>query len=95
MSDDVSFEVQIPPEQEGGAYANFLSVWHTGHEFTLDFAVTQPTRETDMGAMVVPCPARRSRPDREHGRGGWGGDGRDGAPGPPGELATRPHTARR
>jgi hypothetical protein len=32
-------EVIVPPEQEGGAYAHYLNVWHTAHEFTLDFAV--------------------------------------------------------
>ncbi len=39
----LNYEIQVPPEQEGGRYANFLSVWHTQHEFTLDFAVLQPT----------------------------------------------------
>ena len=44
---------QVPPQVQyeftlaeqrisSGVYANFLGVWHTPHEFTLDFAVTQP-----------------------------------------------------
>jgi hypothetical protein len=33
--------VTIPPELEGGIYANFLATWHTAYEFTLDFAATQ------------------------------------------------------
>ncbi|MBD0347719.1 MAG: DUF3467 domain-containing protein [Thermoleophilia bacterium] len=36
------FQIQVPPELEAGVYANFLSVWHTAYEFTLDFGVTQP-----------------------------------------------------
>ncbi len=41
-----------------GAYSNFLGVWHTAHEFTLDFAVTQPaTLENTPDGQVtrVPC----------------------------------------
>jgi Protein of unknown function (DUF3467) len=53
------FEIQIPPELEGGVYANFLSVWHTAYEFTLDFAATQPPQvqdETDPTSPArVPC----------------------------------------
>jgi hypothetical protein len=49
----------VPPEQEAGAYANFLGVWHTAHEFTLDFAATQAPQvaEPDDPAspVVVPC----------------------------------------
>jgi hypothetical protein len=30
--------IDVPPELEAGAYANFLWTWHTAHEFTLDFA---------------------------------------------------------
>jgi hypothetical protein len=37
-----NFAIQVPPELEGGTYANFFRVWHTGYEFTLDFAVAQP-----------------------------------------------------
>jgi hypothetical protein len=36
------FQIQVPNELEAGVYANFLSVWHTAYEFTLDFGVTQP-----------------------------------------------------
>jgi hypothetical protein len=53
------FEIQIPPELEGGVYANFLSVWHTAYEFTLDFAATQPPQvedENDPNSPVrAPC----------------------------------------
>jgi hypothetical protein len=52
-----NFNVQIPPELEGGTYANFLGAWHTGHEFTLDFAVTQPpvVPENPTEPTTVPC----------------------------------------
>ena len=36
------FQIQVPDDLEAGVYANFLSVWHTAYEFTLDFGVTQP-----------------------------------------------------
>jgi hypothetical protein len=48
------FQVQVPPELEPGMYANFLGVWHSPYEFTLDFAVTQPAQQTDE-MVTVPC----------------------------------------
>ena len=51
---ETAFEIQIPPDLEPGEYANFLSVWHTPFEFTMDFAATQPSQPTDTG-MKVPC----------------------------------------
>jgi hypothetical protein len=36
------YEIAIPRELLGGVYANFLSVWHTPLEFTLDFCVAEP-----------------------------------------------------
>jgi hypothetical protein len=48
-------EIRVPAEIEGGAYANMVGVWHTGHEFTLDFSVTLPTNEGEGGRTVVPC----------------------------------------
>lgn len=51
--------MQISEAQNAGVYANFLGVWHTAHEFTLDFAVTQPASlaQTPDGQTVtrVPC----------------------------------------
>ena len=53
------FEIRVPPELEAGAYTNFLSVWHTPFEFTLDFAVTEPNERTDPAdpnsPVRVPC----------------------------------------
>lgn len=52
------YELRVPSELDGGVYANFLGVWHTAHEFTLDFAATMPAEpmETPDGpALRVPC----------------------------------------
>jgi hypothetical protein len=53
------FELVVPPELEGGVYANFLGSWHTAYEFTLDFAATQPARRLDPddadSPVRVPC----------------------------------------
>ena len=49
------FEIQVPSEQEVGEYANFLAVWHSPHDFTLDFAVTGQAEESGDGKVKVPC----------------------------------------
>ena len=55
----LAFEMQISDDLMPGVYSNFLGVWHTAHEFTLDFAVTQPAgpAQTPDGQTVtrVPC----------------------------------------
>jgi hypothetical protein len=55
----VRFELSISESDVVGVYSNFLGVWHTAHEFTLDFAVTQPASPgTDENGNVVtrvPC----------------------------------------
>ncbi len=54
-----NFRIDVPEGERGGVYANFLSVWHTPHEFTLDFAATQPPQRSDPAdensPFVVPC----------------------------------------
>jgi hypothetical protein len=43
-------EFAIPWELEGGVYANALAVWHSPHEFTLDFGVmraAEPATDID------------------------------------------------
>lgn len=55
---ETHFRIDVPPEEIGGRYANFLTVWHTGHEFTLDFAATQPPQANADDAdapVVIPC----------------------------------------
>jgi hypothetical protein len=53
------FQVYVRPEWEGGVYSNFVSVWHSPYEFTLDFCATQPPQPVDPEdpetAVVVPC----------------------------------------
>ena len=55
----VRFEMSIAEGDVIGVYSNFLGVWHTAHEFTLDFAVTQPamaaTDEEGNPMTRVPC----------------------------------------
>ena len=52
------YELRVPAELEGGVFANFLGVWHTAHEFTLDFAATLPAEAVatpDGPVLKVPC----------------------------------------
>ena len=55
----VRFEMSISENDVIGVYSNFLGVWHTAHEFTLDFAVTQPAMagadEQGNSVTRVPC----------------------------------------
>ena len=47
----------VPDDLTGGTYANHVVVWHTFHEFTLDFSVapTVPAEVTDeSGNVVIP-----------------------------------------
>ena len=51
-----SFHFMVPPELEGGSYANVLTAWSTPYEFTLDFAATQPPQVAEeTGELVIPC----------------------------------------
>jgi Protein of unknown function (DUF3467) len=51
--------LSLPPEQEGGVYANLAAVWHDGDGFILDFSVItgppQPATNDQTGqqAMLV------------------------------------------
>jgi len=56
-----SFALQVPDALEAGVYSNLIAVWHTPHEFTLDFAVILPTQmvtPTEGGGPVPVTPAR-------------------------------------
>ena len=48
----------VPRMVEPGVYANQFAVWHTEHEFTLDFAVAKPLSDGDGREDVRPMPAR-------------------------------------
>src|SRR4051794_673815 len=60
MPDEPDLEVRIDPAMEGGVYANALSVMFSGHEMTLDFAVSLPAeqRYTPDGQAVSVMPWR-------------------------------------
>lgn len=51
----VNFRMDVADDLRGGVYANFLSIWHTSHEFTLDFASTELIENHEEGVVV---PAR-------------------------------------
>ena len=54
------FEVEIAPELEGGTYANFVTVWYTPHDFTLDFSAMQSGEIDDpddpASPEIIRCP---------------------------------------
>jgi Protein of unknown function (DUF3467) len=57
----VAFELQADPSMAGGVYANALAIWHTAHEFTLDFMVNaQPPSPgvAEDGTPVIRLPHR-------------------------------------
>lgn len=45
--------VNVPEEEAIGHYANFVGVWHTPHEFAIDFCVVQPFLPEGPAAKVV------------------------------------------
>lgn len=48
------FRLEVPDQLQGGSYANLASVWHTAHEFTLDFGATMPPESAPNGEVTVP-----------------------------------------
>jgi hypothetical protein len=49
-----TFEFHVSDELAGGAYANAVSIWHTQHEFTLDFCSSLPATQEESGQVTVP-----------------------------------------
>lgn len=49
----------VPPEQEVGAYAETVAVWHTPYDFIIDFATIQLAQLTDPNdpnsELIVPA----------------------------------------
>jgi hypothetical protein len=58
MAGDQKIEMKVPEELEGGVYANGAGVWHTPHEFTLDFFSTQPPSSADGDVLPARVVAR-------------------------------------
>jgi hypothetical protein len=54
----IELKIDVPPELEGGTYANVLNVWHTAYEFTLDFGVMQQVGEPEDADAPVQVPVR-------------------------------------
>ncbi|MDQ6981518.1 MAG: DUF3467 domain-containing protein [Mariprofundus sp.] len=68
MSDNVEnqvdqqqeLQIQVPPEVQGGRYANQLFVTHTQEEFILDFILaTHPAAVLNSRVLVSPSHAKR------------------------------------
>jgi hypothetical protein len=55
MANEVRIELRVSDGDETGVYANLLSVWHSQHEFTLDFAATMPAEPRGDGDIVQPA----------------------------------------
>jgi hypothetical protein len=50
------FVLNVPEDLQAGRYANIVSVWHTPHEFTLDFSVSGQVVAPEPGeAPIIPC----------------------------------------
>jgi hypothetical protein len=43
----ITHRLDVPEELRGGVYANFLQLWHTPYDFTLDFAVAGRAEPVD------------------------------------------------
>ena len=54
----IELKIDVPPELEGGTYANVLNVWHTAYEFTLDFGVMQQVDEPEDSDAALQVPVR-------------------------------------
>lgn len=68
MSDEIEnqadqqqeLQIQVPPEVQGGRYANQLFVTHTQEEFILDFILaTHPAAVLNARVLVSPSHAKR------------------------------------
>jgi hypothetical protein len=54
----IELKINVPPELEGGTYANVLNVSHTAYEFTLDFGVMQQVGEPEDPDAALQVPVR-------------------------------------
>jgi hypothetical protein len=53
-----NFKIAVPEPVGAGVYSNLTMVWHTPHEFTLDFAVIEPPQEQGIVPARVVSRAR-------------------------------------
>lgn len=52
-SEGQEIAINVPEEEAIGQYANLVGVWHTPHEFAIDFCVVQPFLPDGPAARVV------------------------------------------
>ena len=52
----IGLQLSVDPEIANGVYANVAAVWHTAHDFTLDFALMGMVVAGPVGAPVANCP---------------------------------------
>jgi Protein of unknown function (DUF3467) len=56
MADEAAeLRVNVPEEQGLGVYSNLLAVWHTEHDFTLDFVQYGMPQPDESGKLVMPA----------------------------------------
>ncbi|HTY71378.1 MAG TPA: DUF3467 domain-containing protein [Actinomycetes bacterium] len=60
MADEPRFAIEVPDEARAGSYADFVSIWHTGDTFILDFAalVAPAEQVEDDGTTYLQSTAR-------------------------------------
>jgi Protein of unknown function (DUF3467) len=51
--DQQEIHMRVPEQVALGQYANLVGVWHTPHEFAIDFALVQPFLPDGPAATVV------------------------------------------
>jgi hypothetical protein len=55
-SNQLQFQVSLPPEQELGVFADFASVWHTPSTFVIDFLAVKGPQHPSVDAVGQPHP---------------------------------------
>ncbi|HVX32331.1 MAG TPA: DUF3467 domain-containing protein [Solirubrobacterales bacterium] len=53
MENQQDIEIHVPPPVAAGSYANLVGVWHSPHDFALDFCLVQPFAADGPQATVV------------------------------------------
>ncbi len=59
MDDEApELRINVPADQVAGHYANLVGVWHTQHDFAIDFCVIQPFAGGENGTMSAQVVSR-------------------------------------
>ena len=51
-------QVRVPDELASGVYSNVAAVWHTAHDFTLDFLLAGMVTQDETGNQFVEAPVQ-------------------------------------